>query len=155
MNADRLRVEPGARRPLDAVPTDFTNGFDDRAGGQQHLQRRLARLEALQEKLYAQRQHALLVIIQGMDTAGKDSAIKHVFTGFNPQGLSVHNFKQPSSEERAHDFLWPASTRLPLSFFLSATLLHISMLARAAERGRDRRIQPFVLRRSAGGQVAS
>lgn len=113
MNADRLRVEPGARRPLDAVPTDFTNGFDDRAGGQQHLQRRLARLEALQEKLYAQRQHALLVIIQGMDTAGKDSAIKHVFTGFNPQGLSVHNFKQPSSEERAHDFLWPASRVLP------------------------------------------
>jgi PPK2 family polyphosphate:nucleotide phosphotransferase len=113
MNPNRLRVVPGARRPLDTVPTDFTNGFHDKADGQSHLEKRLGRLEALQEKLYAQRRHALLVVVQGMDTAGKDSAIKHVFAGFNPEGLSVHNFKQPSSEELAHDFLWPASRVLP------------------------------------------
>jgi PPK2 family polyphosphate:nucleotide phosphotransferase len=113
MNPNRLRVVPGARRPLDTVPTDFTHGFHDKADGQSHLEKRLGRLEALQEKLYAQRRHALLVVVQGMDTAGKDSAIKHVFAGFNPEGLSVHNFKQPSSEELAHDFLWPASRVLP------------------------------------------
>ncbi len=113
MNPNRFRVKPGARRPLDAVPTDFTNGFDDKASALDHLQKRLERVEALQEKLFAQRQHALLVIVQGMDTSGKDSVIKHVFTGVNPQGLSVHNFKQPSSEELAHDFLWPASRVQP------------------------------------------
>jgi PPK2 family polyphosphate:nucleotide phosphotransferase len=113
MNTNRFQVAAGARRPLDAMPTDFTNGFEDKADAQRHLQRRLERLDALQEKLYAQRHHALLVVIQGMDTAGKDSAIKHVFSGFNPQGLTVHNFKQPSSEELAHDFLWPASRVLP------------------------------------------
>jgi PPK2 family polyphosphate:nucleotide phosphotransferase len=113
MNVDRFRVKPGARRPLDNAPADATAGFADETDGRQHLLERLPRLEALQEMMYAQRRHALLVIIQGMDTAGKDSVIKHVFTGFNPQGLGVYNFKQPSSEELAHDFLWPASQVLP------------------------------------------
>jgi PPK2 family polyphosphate:nucleotide phosphotransferase len=113
MQLKRFRVEPGARKPLSAVPADFTGGFDDKADGQRHLQQRLERLKPLQEKLYAQRQHALLVLLQGMDTSGKDSAITHVFSGFNPQGLSVHNFKQPSSEELAHDFLWSAARVLP------------------------------------------
>src|SRR5436190_5825469 len=113
MDVDRFRVDAGARRVVDALPADFTGGFDDKSAGQRHLETRLRRLEELQEKLYGQRQHALLVVMQGMDTAGKDSAIKHVFTGFNPQGLSVHNFKQPTSEELAHDFLWRASRVLP------------------------------------------
>jgi PPK2 family polyphosphate:nucleotide phosphotransferase len=113
MNVDRFRVRPGARRPLDEVPTDFTDGLDDKAKGQRHLSRRLPELEALQERMYAERRHALLVIVQGMDTAGKDSVIKHVFTGLNPEGLSVYNFKQPSSEELAHDFLWRTSRVLP------------------------------------------
>jgi PPK2 family polyphosphate:nucleotide phosphotransferase len=113
MQIDRFRVRPGARRPLNSLPTDFTDGFDGKAEGKKHLDGRLPRLEALQDRLSAQRQHALLVIVQGMDTAGKDSLIKHVFTGFNPQGVSVHNFKQPSSEELAHDFLWKAAARLP------------------------------------------
>ena len=113
MNVDRFCVRAGTRRPLDKVPTDFTGGFDDKTAAEQHLQRRLGKLEALQERVYAQRQHALLVIVQGMDTSGKDSMIKHVFTAFNPQGLSVENFKQPSTEELAHDFLWRTSRVLP------------------------------------------
>jgi PPK2 family polyphosphate:nucleotide phosphotransferase len=113
MNTARFRVRPGARRPFGDVPADFTDGFDGKAAGQKHLDRRLPELESLQERMYAERQHALLVIVQGMDTAGKDSIIKHVLTGLNPEGLSVHNFKQPSSEELAHDFLWPASRVLP------------------------------------------
>jgi PPK2 family polyphosphate:nucleotide phosphotransferase len=113
MNTSRFRVKQGARRPLDATPPEFTGTFEGKSAAQKHLRRRLEQMEPLQERLYAQRQHALLVIVQGMDTAGKDSAIKHVFTGFNPQGISVHSFKQPSTEELAHDFLWPATRVLP------------------------------------------
>jgi PPK2 family polyphosphate:nucleotide phosphotransferase len=113
MNVTRFRVAPGARRPTAAVPSDFTDGLDDKDAGQKHLARRIVRLKELQEQLYAQQERALLVVLQGMDTAGKDSAIEHVFSGLNPSGLSVHNFKLPSSEELAHDFLWPASRVLP------------------------------------------
>jgi len=113
MRTDELRVRHGAHHPLDLVATNFTGDLRDKSAGREHLQRRLIRLAELQEKLYAQRKHAVLVIMQGMDTSGKDSAIAHVFTGFNPEGLTVRNFKQPTSEELAHDFLWPASRVLP------------------------------------------
>src|SRR5690349_13132470 len=94
MHLGRFRVRLGDRNPLDAVPRDFTDGFADKASAQKRLQGRLERLEALQDKLYAQRRYALLVVLQGMDTAGKDSVIEHVFRGVNPQGVSVYNFKQ-------------------------------------------------------------
>jgi PPK2 family polyphosphate:nucleotide phosphotransferase len=109
----RFRVQAGDRKPLDRVRTDFTGGLDDKEHARKHLDGRLQRLEALQDKLYGQRRHALLVILQGMDTAGKDSTITHVFRGFNPAGLAVHSFKQPSSEELGHDFLWRACCVLP------------------------------------------
>jgi PPK2 family polyphosphate:nucleotide phosphotransferase len=71
------------------------------------------RMRALQETLYAQDEWALLVILQGMDAAGKDSAIEHVFFGLNPQSCDVHAFKIPSDEELDHDFLWRTTVRLP------------------------------------------
>jgi len=113
MNVSRFQVEPGARRPLDTFPPNFTGGLADKAGALKHLQKRLPQLEALRQKLYAQHEHSLLVILQGMDTAGKDSIIQHVFSGFNPQGITVQNFKQPSSEELSHDFLWRVVRALP------------------------------------------
>ena len=67
----------------------------------------------LQNKLYAQNRWALLVMFQAMDAAGKDSAIKHVMSGVNPQGCEVYAFKQPSAEELDHDYLWRASKVLP------------------------------------------
>jgi PPK2 family polyphosphate:nucleotide phosphotransferase len=70
-------------------------------------------LRDLQEKLYAQDEWSLLVILQGMDGAGKDSAIEHVFFGLNPQSCEVHSFKIPSYEELDHDFLWRTTIRLP------------------------------------------
>src|SRR5947199_6500938 len=73
----------------------------------------MERLEARQKLLYAQNEYALLLIFQGMDAAGKDSAIKHVLSGVNPQGTEVHAFKQPSAEELAHSFLWRAAKALP------------------------------------------
>ena len=73
----------------------------------------IARLEKLQQRLYADGQWSVLIVFQGMDAAGKDSAIKHVMSGVNPQGCEVHGFKQPSAEELEHDFLWRAAQRLP------------------------------------------
>ncbi|HEX5110060.1 MAG TPA: PPK2 family polyphosphate kinase [Vicinamibacterales bacterium] len=77
------------------------------------LERYTSRIRELQERLYAQDEWSLLVVLQGMDAAGKDSAIEHVFTGLNPQGCQVHAFKIPSDEELDHDFLWRTSIRLP------------------------------------------
>jgi len=71
------------------------------------------RLAALQERLYAQDRWAVLIMLQGMDAAGKDSVIKHVMSGVNPQGCEVRGFKVPSAEELQHDFFWRASLRLP------------------------------------------
>jgi PPK2 family polyphosphate:nucleotide phosphotransferase len=71
------------------------------------------RMRELQEKLYAQDEWSLLVILQGMDGAGKDSAIEHVFAGLNPQSCEVHSFKIPSDEELDHNFLWRTGVRLP------------------------------------------
>ena len=71
------------------------------------------RARALQEQLYAHDRWSLLLIFQAMDAAGKDSAIKHVMSGVNPQGCVVHSFKSPSSEELDHDFLWRCLQRLP------------------------------------------
>ena len=73
----------------------------------------IARLSALQEGLYAQDRWAVLIVLQGMDAAGKDSVIKHVMSGVNPQGCEVHSFKAPSDEELQHDFLWRCAVRLP------------------------------------------
>jgi PPK2 family polyphosphate:nucleotide phosphotransferase len=71
------------------------------------------RLNDFQEKLYAQDRWSVLLIFQGMDAAGKDSAVKHIFAGVNPQGCEVHSFKQPSTNELAHDFLWRHAIALP------------------------------------------
>lgn len=71
------------------------------------------RLAGLQERLYAQDRWAVLIVLQAMDAAGKDSVIKHVMSGINPQGCNVHAFKAPSEEERQHGFLWRAAIRLP------------------------------------------
>ena len=73
----------------------------------------IARLAELQERLYAQDRWALLIVLQGMDAAGKDGVIKHVMSGINPQGCEVHGFKAPSEEELQHDFFWRVSSRLP------------------------------------------
>jgi PPK2 family polyphosphate:nucleotide phosphotransferase len=73
----------------------------------------IARLEDMQERLYAHGRWAVLIVLQGMDAAGKDGVIKHVMTGINPQGCVVHAFKAPSSEELAHDFLWRINKHLP------------------------------------------
>src|SRR6204780_2846523 len=73
----------------------------------------IAKLEELQQRLYAHGQWALLIVLQGMDAAGKDGVVKHVMSGGNPQGCDVHSFKAPSVEELGHDFLWRTTLKLP------------------------------------------
>ena len=81
--------------------------------GKEMLQKEKEKLRELQEKLYADGRKSLLIVLQAMDAAGKDSLIEHVFGGVNPQGCEVHSFKTPSSKEYSHDFLWRHYTALP------------------------------------------
>ena len=81
--------------------------------GRELLQKGVDELCELQERLYAQDRWGVLLVFQAMDAAGKDSTIKHVMSGINPQGVEVHAFKQPSAEDLDHDFLWRAVRRLP------------------------------------------
>ena len=107
------RIEDGDKfRLKDFDPAD-TSQTKSKKHAEAELQRGVDRLRELQDKLYAQDQWGLLIIFQGMDAAGKDSAIKHVMSGVNPQGCEVFAFKQPSVEELNHDFLWRTSNRLP------------------------------------------
>jgi len=96
---------------------DHDPGATDGAGDKDHAHERLAaglkRLADLQARLAAQETYGMLVVLQALDAAGKDGTIKHVMTGLNPQGVKVHSFKSPSTEERAHHFLWRTTNVLP------------------------------------------
>jgi PPK2 family polyphosphate:nucleotide phosphotransferase len=109
-----LRVDhPKRFRLADIDPAD-SFGLDlEKDEARTMLAEGTKRLAELQERLYAQDRWALLVILQGVDTAGKDGVIEHVMSGVNPQGCQIHSFKAPSEEELDHDFLWRNITRLP------------------------------------------
>lgn len=99
------RIEPGTRVSLsDIDPRD--TGKVEKGDGQERFTELNAELASLQELLYAAGTHAVLVILQGMDTSGKDGAVRSVLMGVNPQGCRVESFKVPTEEELAHDFLW-------------------------------------------------
>jgi PPK2 family polyphosphate:nucleotide phosphotransferase len=111
---DRYRVTNGRRFRLKRFdPADTAGHLVDKAQANALLIASVDRLAELQEKLYAQNRWAMLCLFQAMDAAGKDSAIKHVMSGVNPQGVSVTSFKAPSEEELRHDFLWRAGRALP------------------------------------------
>ena len=95
---------------LKSYKTDEKGGLDKQKG-EKIIEANRRRLADFQEKLYAQDRWSLLLIFQAMDAAGKDSAIKHVMSGVNPQGCQVASFKEPSPEELDHDYLWRAHTR--------------------------------------------
>jgi len=111
---DRLIVPPGRKISLakDHDP-GFTGKLVEKRDAAEMLQRGVRRLAELQDMLYAQDRHALLVVFQAMDAAGKDGTIKHVMSGVNPQGVQVYGFKAPSPEEMDHDYLWRSMKALP------------------------------------------
>src|SRR5499433_835964 len=112
--AERYRVRPGQAFRLKDWDSADTGGLDfSKDEAEAHRRKGVERLLDLQDKLYAQDRWAVLLVFQAMDAAGKDSTIKHVMSGVNPQGVEVFSFKQPSPEELDHDFMWRYSTRLP------------------------------------------
>ena len=111
---DRYRIDKTDRFRLADVKTSDTAGLNlDKDDIKDLLEKDAERLGELQERLYAEDKWAVLVVLQGMDTAGKDGIIEHVMAGVNPLGCIVHAFKAPSAEELEHDFLWRPAQRLP------------------------------------------
>ena len=112
--AKRFRIDkPEKFRLADHDPAECCGLTIDKSDAKTILEDGIARLSELQQRLYAYDRWSVLIVLQAMDAAGKDSVIKHVMTGLNPQGVEVHPFKQPSAEELDHDFLWRAGKRLP------------------------------------------
>jgi PPK2 family polyphosphate:nucleotide phosphotransferase len=110
---ERYRLDNGKKFHLKDYDPGDTQGLDLKEQVDDFLKQNVERLNDLQQKLYAQDRWAVLLIFQAMDSAGKDSAIRHVMSGVNPEGCQVSSFKEPSAEDLSHDYLWRASKELP------------------------------------------
>lgn len=106
MSNQPLTLPPGSTFRLADFDPDYTGSYEKKKDAVEQTKQNLERLHALQEMLYAQGKHGLLIVLQAMDAGGKDGAIEHVMGAFNPQGVIVSPFKAPTEEELAHDFLW-------------------------------------------------
>lgn len=114
LNLEQFRVKPGEHIHLDKIDPEGIGTFDgDKDKGEEALNQLTNALEILQERLYAEHKHSVLLILQGMDTSGKDGTIEHVFEGVNPQGVRVASFKVPTPIELEHDFLWRVHEKTP------------------------------------------
>jgi PPK2 family polyphosphate:nucleotide phosphotransferase len=113
IKANDYLVPPGSEVDLDKWPTIVANAYTSKANYKSMLDEHVEQLSSLQQLLYASNQFAVLLIFQGMDSAGKDGAIKHVMSGVNPQGCQVFSYKHPSATELQHDFLWRTTRDLP------------------------------------------
>src|SRR3954451_20305860 len=113
MKHSAFLVPPGRNIKLDEYDPAFIDGFKDKDDAAAKLMKDVERLRALQDVFYASRHYAMLIVLQGMDSSGKDGVIKHVMSVWNAQGVQVTSFKQPSLEELQHEFLWRAVKPLP------------------------------------------
>jgi PPK2 family polyphosphate:nucleotide phosphotransferase len=104
---------PGKKIRLKDYEPSYTAGIQDKAAARDSLLEDVSELAKMQDVLWASKQYALIIILQALDAAGKDSTIKHVMSGVNPQGVTVHSFKAPTEEERLHHFLWRPMRVLP------------------------------------------
>ena len=108
-----LAVKPGHKVKLSKYDPEETLGWEKGGKAKDSTEKAVEKIDKLQYRLYAEHKRALLVVLQGIDAAGKDGTIRHVMSGVNPQGCSVTSFKKPSSEEMAHDFLWRIHKAIP------------------------------------------
>ena len=109
-----FRVKPGSKVTLGKhFDPASTEGVEGKKQAKQTLVGGIPQLAEYQSRLYAQDTHGVLVVLQAMDAGGKDGTIRHVMSGVNPQGVNVHSFKVPSSDELDHDYLWRYARRLP------------------------------------------
>jgi PPK2 family polyphosphate:nucleotide phosphotransferase len=113
INSEAFRVPPGKEFKLADRPTLVKPFYQSKKDYQAILKDHVAELSELQRLHYASNRYALLLIFQGMDSAGKDGAIRHVLSGVDPAGCEVSSFKQPTAQELEHDFLWRTTCRLP------------------------------------------
>jgi PPK2 family polyphosphate:nucleotide phosphotransferase len=114
MSVDIYRVKPGSKVDLTKWDPNDKSLFDGgKSKGKDALPKLNTQLEALQELLWAEGKHKVLIVLQATDTGGKDGTIRHVFEGVNPQGVKVASFKKPTSEELAHDYLWRVHKQAP------------------------------------------
>ncbi len=113
IDADDFRVPPGRTVTLDDWPTLVKPVYTSKKAYKKRLEEQVDELAALQRLHYASNRYAVLLILQAMDAAGKDGAIRHVMSGVNPQGCQVFSFKHPSATELEHDFLWRTTRSLP------------------------------------------
>jgi PPK2 family polyphosphate:nucleotide phosphotransferase len=111
--AETHRLEPGVPVRLDDLTTKGKKFYEDKEAAQVEFKGLRDELIELQERLYAEDKHSLLVVFQAMDAGGKDGTIRNVFKGVNPQGVQVTSFKAPTSEDLAHDFLWRIHKAVP------------------------------------------
>jgi PPK2 family polyphosphate:nucleotide phosphotransferase len=113
---DRYRIAPDTEVDLSSIDPRATAAFDGgKSAGKARLRELTRDLEELQELLYADGRHKVLIVLQATDTGGKDGTIRHVFDGVNPQGVKVASFKKPTAAELAHDYLWRVHRRTPAS----------------------------------------
>lgn len=111
---EKYRIKQGEPLDLSEWDSNEKSLFQmDKAEGKKHLLKLNKELEALQELLFAEGKHKVLIVLQAMDTGGKDGTIRHVFEGVNPQGVKVASFKAPTAEELAHDYLWRIHKQMP------------------------------------------
>lgn len=110
---ERFRVRPGSKVRLKDVDPDFKDGHESQESAAEEIAHYQKRLRDLQDLLYSELKHSMLLCLQALDTGGKDGTINHVLGAMNPQGCRVAAFKQPSAEEAAHDFLWRAHKVAP------------------------------------------
>lgn len=110
---ERLRIEPGTAARLAKRDAADELGLHGKEQAEKQLERLRERLETLQQRLYAEARHSVLLVLQGLDAAGKDGVIRRVFEGVNPQSCRVVSFRAPTSTELAHDYLWRVHAALP------------------------------------------
>jgi PPK2 family polyphosphate:nucleotide phosphotransferase len=110
---EKFQVKPGSKISLSDFDTDYTGEALSKKEAGQLLEEGREHLAEIQEKLYAHDRYSILIIFQAMDAAGKDGAVKHVMSGFNPLGVKVHSFKAPNSHELDHDYFWRHYVTLP------------------------------------------
>jgi PPK2 family polyphosphate:nucleotide phosphotransferase len=106
-------VEPGSKVRLGKIDPDYTGKHESRSTAIEETEKDVERMDRLQYLLYADASQSLLIVLQGLDAAGKDGVIRHLFTGMDPQGTHVFGFTRPTKEELAHDFLWRVHCRAP------------------------------------------
>lgn len=113
MKFEKYLAKPGDKINLTKISTDNTQNLKDKSEANKLLEKNIEKMQELQNQLYASDKYSMLLIFQAMDAAGKDSTIKHVMSGLNPQGTQVFSFKKPSEEELDHGYLWRINKALP------------------------------------------